>query len=201
MLAIDFVFYTLGEPKTLNTILANQRPKVTIVDKKTTPPTPLRTVTKDTPDQILLQGELESGVVFSYHLRGGPPFPDTPTPPFIWRIYGETGEIEVSGSSCLLNVGYSPDLQVRLHDHKSGKVEVISTPDNEFFAALPVASRNMGRVYDGYAELKGIKSTVGGTVEALVDFKEALKRHVLIDEALKKWDGGQQGWTLPSRSR
>lgn len=58
--------------------------------------------------------------------------------------------------------------------------------------------RNIGRVYDGYAEQKGIKPKEDNHVEALVEFEQALKRHVLINSAMKKWDAGQQGWSLPS---
>jgi hypothetical protein len=98
----------------------------------------------------------------------------------------------------MLNVGYMPGEKIIVHDHETGEVEEVSFPDSEFFADIPGMGRNIGRVYDGYAEMKGIKPKEDNHVAALVDFEEALKRHVLIDTALKRWDDGEQGWSLPS---
>jgi hypothetical protein len=213
------VFYTLGDPKWFNSVLANQRPNVNIVDSSTNPPKILRNVLKDAPDQVLLQAQLESGTVLSLHLRGGPPMPSssspqpvtnnstttaesndvlTQTPQFIWRIYGEIGEIEVSGSGILLNVhyGYLPNSKILLHDHKTGKTEQITIPPDESFDNLPMIARNVGRLYERYAEVKGVKPVDNPTEDGLVSFEEALKRHDLIDTMLKRWDDKEEGWSL-----
>ena len=54
----------------------------------------------------------------------------TQTPQFVWRIYGEVGEVEVTASGVLLSTtyGYLPDLKILLHDHKSGKTDKIKKP-------------------------------------------------------------------------
>jgi predicted dehydrogenase len=160
------------------------------VDKSTDPPTVLRRVPKDTPDQILLQAQLDSGVVLSFHVRGGLPMAGAETPAFVWRIYGEIGEIEVTGSSMLLNVGYAPGQKILLHDHRSQKTEEINIPVDNNIDSLPVPARNIGRVYEKYAEIRGKKSAEP-TENALVSFDEALKRHELIAEMLRRWDEGQ----------
>jgi hypothetical protein len=122
----------------------------------------------------------------------------TQTPQFVWRIYGEVGEVEVTASGVLLSTsyGYLPDLKILLHDHKSGKTEKINLEPDEFFDTLPAAARNIGRVYEKYAEVTGVKSVDHPTEDGLVSFGEAMKRHDLIDTMLKRWDDKQQGWTM-----
>ena len=122
----------------------------------------------------------------------------TQTPQFVWRIYGEVGEVEVTGSGVLLNAGYGylPDLKILLHDHKTGKTEKIDLEPDEYVDALPIMARNIGRVYERYAEVKGVKSVNHSTEDGLVNFEDAVKRHNLIDTMLKRWDNKQEGWTL-----
>lgn len=75
------MFPALGELKAYNAILGNLRPTFPVSknDGKT------ETIPKDTHDQIIIHGFLESRVMLSYHMRGGPPFKDSPG--FLWRIY------------------------------------------------------------------------------------------------------------------
>ena len=130
--------------------------------------------------------------LLSFTLRGGLAFPGTPA--FNWRIYGEKGEIEVIGEGIFYNVGVKST--VRLHNAETGDVEEIDIAENEkqFNEGLGLPAQNIGRVYEGYVELKGVKSAGdSGYKERLVTFEDAYQRHVFIDEGFRRWDAGQQG--------
>jgi predicted dehydrogenase len=175
------VLYTLGELKQYSSIIANQRPETRIVDRNTN--TLVETVIKDTPDQFLLQGTLESGALLSYHLRGGKPLPAGPQ--FLWRIYGEKGEIEVTASGALLNVGYG-DEQILLHDQLTGKVEAVEVEKDQW-EELPPQAKNIARLYEAFQK---------GEVEGVTDFEDIVKRHALIEDMYQHWDSGDQGRSL-----
>lgn len=139
---------------------------------------------KDTPDQVLVQGTLTSGAVLSFHIRGGSAFPSAPK--FQWRIYGEKGEIEITATGALLNVGYD-DEKILLHDQISGEVETVEVEKDEW-DELPRPARNIGRLYETYWKGEG-----GSDV---VDFEGAVKRHALIEDLYEHWDKGEQGRQL-----
>jgi predicted dehydrogenase len=174
--------YTLGELKSYSSILANQRPQTNIIDRKTN--TVVDTVTKDTPDQVLIQGTLTSGAVLSFHIRGGKPFPSAPQ--FQWRIYGEKGEIEVTATGALLNVGYDNE-KILLHDQISGEVETVEVEKDEW-DELPRAARNIGRLYEAFRK--------GESDGGVADFEGVVKRHALIEDLYEHWDKGDQGREL-----
>lgn len=174
--------YSLGEIDTAQSLLKTQIPEVKIIDGWDTK-NYVETVTKNTPDQILLQATLKTGAVLSIHLQGGHPPPFDPK--FLWRIYGEKGDIEVSGDSSMLNVR-TEGSKIRFHDRESGKVEDIVL-DKDPLGDLPVPARNIGRIYEEY---------VSGDENFLVTFEEAFQRHVLIGKMLKHWDDKDQGWRL-----
>lgn len=106
-------------------------------------------------------------------------------PRFLWRIYGDKGEIDVSASGMLLNSGYD-DSKVSLHDHETGKVEEIPVEKDEW-DELPLYARNIGRLYEAFRL---------GDKTKLPTVEEAYQRHVLIDKMLKHWDDGDQGWKV-----
>jgi predicted dehydrogenase len=129
---------------------------------------------------VLVQGFLDTGAVLSVHVRGGKAFPSKPQ--FLWRIYGEKGEIEVTASGMLLNVGYD-DAQILLHDQSTGAIETVEV-DKDEVDELPLMARNIARVYEAFRK---------GEVKGVVDFEEAVKRHALLDEMYQHWDSGDQG--------
>jgi predicted dehydrogenase len=181
LIAIDYVLYTLGELQQYSSFIANQRPNTRIIDRKTN--TLVETVLKDTPDQFMIQGTLTSGALLSFHLRGGKPFP--PGPQFLWRIYGEKGEIEVTASGALLNVGYD-DTKVLLHDQLTGQVETIEIAKDEW-DDLPLQAKNIARLYEAFRK---------GESEGVVDFESTVRRHALIEDIYEHWDSGNQGRSL-----
>ncbi|EON69207.1 hypothetical protein W97_08466 [Coniosporium apollinis CBS 100218] len=174
---MDFVLYALGELKSYSSIYGNQRPKVQLIDKGTGKI--VETFTKDAPDQVLVQGHLESGALLSFHLRGGKPFAGEPS--ILWRVYGEKGEIQVTGSSAMLNIG-APDTTVKIHNFESGDVETLEVGKDDF-SSLPQPAQNIARCYEAFAD---------GEKENIVDFKAAALRHALIEEMDERERSGHQ---------
>jgi predicted dehydrogenase len=173
--------YTLGEINTAQSLLANQFPKVEIIDGWETKKV-VGTAGKDTPDQIHLQATLKTGAILSFQIQGGPPPPFDPK--FLWRIYGEKGNIAVDAESLMLNV--RDVIKIRLHDVESDTIEVIEVAKNEL-DNLPQQAKNIGRLYEAYAK---------EDKDFLVTFEEAFQRHVLIEKMLEHWDNGNQGWQM-----
>jgi predicted dehydrogenase len=176
--AIDYILYTLGELKQYSTILGNQRPETRIINRATN--TIVKTVIKDSPDQVLLQGILQSGTILSVHIRGGQAFASKPK--FLWRIYGEKGEIEITASGGGLNVGYD-DEQILIDDLTTGKLETVVVEKDEW-DELPMQAVNVARLYEAFRK---------GETDGVVTFEEAVRRHELIDEMYEHWDLGDQG--------
>jgi hypothetical protein len=132
----------------------------------------------NTPEHVLIQGELQGDIPFSFHIRGGPQFKGTPA--FDWRIYYQRGEVRVSGDNQLwLGSGLKVevfdfvtqtvkevDLQKFLHDNNKDDVAA-----RDGFEA-PVD--NVARLYEAFAK---------GDTEKYLDFKQSLKWAEYIQEA------------------
>jgi len=136
---------------------------------------------RTTPDQIMLQGTLQSGAVLSIHQRGGTPFKDTPG--LLWRIYGQTGEIQVTAAGSFLQVGY-PGMEIRVYDFTSDSVEVVEWSVDEAAKNLPGPAQNVARLYEAFAD---------GRTQDYADWGEALKRHKLLDELYKSSEESRMG--------
>jgi len=167
---LDSVFYTLGElkPGTYHPMLGNLRPKMHRTNEDGSLTEEL--YDKNTPDQILLQGRLERhpAAVFSFHLRAGDKFINTPGS--IWKIYGTKGELVVEFLSAGPQIGAAQSM--RFSNSTTGKVEEISVDEGgKEWTDLPTQGQNIGRLYEAYA---------GG--QPYGDFELALKRHELLDE-------------------
>lgn len=173
----------MGEIDTVQSLLANQVHEVKVIDGWETK-NYVETITKDTPDHILIQAKLENGPVLSMNVRAGRPAPFEPK--FLWRIYGTRGEIDIGADGMLLNVKTS-GITIRIYDHESQKVEEVPV-DKDGFEDLPGQAQNIGRVYEAFA--------TGDENKVLVTFEDAFKRHVLIQKMLEHWDEGDQGWKL-----
>jgi hypothetical protein len=136
---------------------------------------PTESFQKDAADHILLQGRLAStNAVFSFHLRPGAAFPGTPQ--FVFRVYGEDGEIEMAVAKGHVSIG-GDDQTVRVWDSRTNEVQVVDVEmdgDDDALAGLPEVAQNIGRLYDAFYEQKG-----EGTYP---DFAHAVKRHELLDQ-------------------
>lgn len=182
--AFDALLHALGELEQFNSIMAVQRKAIDIVDRET------NTIVekgrpKNTFDQIAVQGFLPPNntvnPVLSYHLRGGKPFPSSQKP-LLWRVYGSKGEIEVTASNVMLNVG-SDDVELWVYENGKDAAEKVELNHDEFLAGLPLPGRNIGKLYELFA---------GKDEGAYPTFEDAVRRHRLIDEMEKRADNGTQ---------
>jgi predicted dehydrogenase len=82
--SIDALCFCLGEFKELSGIVANQRQQVKIVETG-------ETIRMTSPDQVLLNGVLQSGAVVSVHLKGG----IANGTGFLFEIHGTEGDLAI----------------------------------------------------------------------------------------------------------
>jgi len=161
----------LGEFKTFTSLVSNQRKTVTVLDSDN------KVIQKDwkktVPDQVYVQGELESGAVLGINVRGGPLFKGAPG--LEWHIVGEKGEIRILGPSCHLQItGVS---SIELYDFEKDtveKLEPIAGAPMEDWSPVP---RNVGRQYEAIA---------AGSTDLSCSFEGAVERHKFIDEIYKQ---------------
>jgi predicted dehydrogenase len=190
-LAINYIMASLGPISTFHSILANQRPKVDMVNEKSEDPKKIvETVNKDTPDQLLLQGKLESGAVISYHLRGGDAFPGQPA--LTWEIYGEKGVIVITHFVSVLDI-VSKGCSIKMQIFGEKDAQTLELPEDEM-SSLKGPSENVGRIYEAVAA--GKKGGDGG----YPDWEMGFERHELIEEMWKRSDGSEPFGTAVQKS-
>ncbi|KAF2730100.1 NAD-P-binding protein [Polyplosphaeria fusca] len=172
MHSLESIQYVLGDITDFHPLLAISYPESTV---KNAAGETVGTMKRTAHDQIMLQGSLGQGAVFSYHLRGGPAFNNADG--CFWRIYGEKGEIQITGGDSYLHIS-DDNVKINVFDHASGETETVAV-DKDAFSELPIFSRNVARLYDGFADGKGEQDGVLGW-----DF--ALKRHQFVDKVYEK---------------
>jgi predicted dehydrogenase len=123
------------------------------------------------PDQVSTRGLLESGAHLSFYLRRGPAFKGTL--PLDWRIYGEKGELRMSGTSTAYSA-FNAEVKLELEDYEKDAVEEVSY--GKIFEDLPVPARNVGAVYEAYAK---------DDKEHYADGARGLEIHQTLDEIAK----------------
>lgn len=116
----------------------------------------------------MIQGTLNSGAVLSATIRGGAPFRGSPG--LEWSIYGEKGEIKISGPSAFIEIVGTTSVQ--LHDFATDEVVELKLKNGTFAEMYPI-NRNLARVYEAIA---------AGDKTLLCDFEGAVKRHHFIEE-------------------
>jgi predicted dehydrogenase len=89
---LDAFNLVLGEFTSLSATLATRRTSVVVQETQ-------KTIPQTSPDQVIVQGTLESGAVASVHYRGGANFAEKGSHDFFWEIEGEAGIITAKGSS------------------------------------------------------------------------------------------------------
>jgi predicted dehydrogenase len=178
---IETVMSTLGELKSFSSILDIKVPTADLTDKPPSDPSRkvVRTVKRETHDQVLLQGHLESGAVLSYHLHGGKAI--GPGEGLDWRILGDRGELSVTASGTWLQCGY-PDSKIRLFDNRADTIEQVPIPEDEW-NSLPIPAQNVARLYEAFAD---------GRKGEFPDWNAAVRRHKLIDEIYARERTGNQ---------
>ncbi|KAK7177584.1 oxidoreductase family protein [Paraphaeosphaeria sporulosa] len=159
-----------GEPASVSTQLKTTWPRVSILDGD-------KTVESDVPktadDFAGLQGVLSSGVKYMYSFRGGDAFEEGEG--LVWDIIGDKGQIRLTGSSIMLNLG-AEDYKIRLKDYATGNIEVVEPYEK---MDLPLAAQNIGRLYENFADGK-----------AYPNFSDAVQRHRFMDAVFASAETG-----------
>jgi predicted dehydrogenase len=172
--ALEGIQVVLGPLKEYNPLFAVQFPTVQLTDHAGAPTT---TVTRTSHDHFFLNGKFDSGAVLSYSLRGGPAFDGTSGA--FWRIYGDKGAIQVTGADSYLQIA-DGNVTIKLFEYgKEGLEEVHLDKDEWSGDEYSLYSKNMARLYEGFADGKG-------TAEGVLGWEDALKRHALVEELYKK---------------
>ncbi|OAP58283.1 hypothetical protein AYL99_07373 [Fonsecaea erecta] len=178
--ALDSILFAIGElkPGTYQALAVNLRPRMPIkraADGTLSP----ELYDKDTPDQILLQGQFDRSppAVLSFHLRGGARFPDAPGS--TWEIFGTKAILVVTFASAGPQMAKA--LTFRRYDLATKAVEdIVVDEGGDEWTSLPNQGQNIGRLYEAYAAGAGY-----------ADFDLAVKRHELLDEFWASMEGRQ----------
>ncbi|KAI6869618.1 hypothetical protein KC338_g2467 [Hortaea werneckii] len=179
---IDAVHSVLGEFETFQSHTQVQRPGQEILNRSDGTRT---SKVSDVPDLVSIHGTLATqhpyvapgaSLVVNFHYE--PPFPGTT--PLVWTITGEKGQIRLSAESgSLIQTNASGPMTLQVYMFDSGKVEDISWGWEDWQTALPHRARNIGKLYEIYAENKTAEYGVA-------DFDAAVKRHQEMDALLWK---------------
>jgi predicted dehydrogenase len=173
---LDPVFYALGPVKDLSAQLQTRWPDVKLIN---TDGSFDRTVKRETPDHVNIHGTVgASAAPLSVSMRMGKAFPNTPT--LTWHILGTKGEMRITASTMLNNA--LPGQKIEVFDHESGSVEVVDFESGEHVEELPIFAKNVGALYDLYANRRTRE-------EGVVGFEEAVKLHRVIDGVEKSSEG------------
>ena len=173
---LDTLTASLGEITTSHTILKNKRPTIALTDNAFNVIDPAHA--NSTPEHILIQGELEGEVPFSFNVRGGQQFKGTPA--FDWRIYCQRGEIRIFGDQMLWVSG---GIKFQVYDFAANKVEDVDLDqflkdngkdDIAVRYGLQAPVDNIARLYEAF---------VRGETGKYVDFKRGLHWAEFIQDA------------------
>lgn len=169
----DCVLYVLGEMSSFRSQLSLQRPEVGIVGGEGKI---VKTIISDVPDHLVLQGKLLShaDAPLSVTFRRGQPFKDGPG--LTWYINGEYGEIRLTSPSAGLQAN-DTQVSIEIDDFKTDKVERVQVEGR--FMDLPIPARNVAANYEAFAN---------GKPYQVADFRHAMMRHRMIDEAFTSSD-------------
>jgi len=195
----DTITQAVGQLSSYSVVLDTKREKTLLRNKPFTyvqesesdePVKIVGEVQRTSHDQIAIQGHLENGAVFSLHMRGGQPFPNTPG--LDWRVYGEKGEIRVTAPSANLHFG-GPGHKIQVHNHASNSVEDVEIPKDVWDEKeLPWTARAPARVYEAFAD---------GKEDQYGTWDDALQRHRLVEEMYARSQDGSTERTAQYTSR
>ncbi|KAI3332229.1 oxidoreductase [Xylariaceae sp. AK1471] len=127
---------------------------------------------KTSPDQMAVQGVLESDAVASISVRKSTA--DVDGVSFRWIISGDKGELEVLVHQSSWQFG-EPKRTLKLKIGKNETQNVDFLANDEFELKVPFPGTNVARQYHAFAK---------GNTETTATFKSALKTHQLLDRIL-----------------
>lgn len=161
-----------GELEAFSSIMGIDHPTVEIIDPAQGGKI-IESVKKDTPDNILLQGRFDSGVLMTYQIRAGKAFPGEPG--CRWLINGDKGAIQLTSPRGCFGIDHV-GIEIKYWREGEEEAETVTLHEDEL-SGLEQPAQNVGRLYDAYAK---------GKTESYADWKVALKRHKFIDELFRR---------------
>ncbi|KAH6140635.1 hypothetical protein HBI64_026100 [Parastagonospora nodorum] len=153
----DTVLSVVGEldSSTIHAKAQLQRPSVRIRDTSTDKI--VETITSDVPDLLSIHGALTPTslaapkATLCVGFRRGQPFPGTP--PLVWTINCERGEIRlVSPSGTALQANAGDDVSIQIHRFDTDNVENVRWTWKEPQQALPLMARSVSECLYAFAE-------------------------------------------------
>ncbi|SPO05380.1 related to dehydrogenases and related proteins [Cephalotrichum gorgonifer] len=130
---------------------------------------------KTAPDDIFVQGILESGALASINFfKSETPVSDKRS--FVWRITGTEGEIELASPEMVWQIG-NPAARITIRVGKSGEPQEVEldSQDPAISAGVPFMGQNTALVYDAYAK---------GDTSRYATFEQATQTHRLLQKIL-----------------
>lgn len=177
---IDTLRYCLGEFAEISAMLATRFPEPTIIETG-------EKIKKTSPDQVLVNGTLQSGAVAAVHLRNG-----------TFRASGMLFEINGTEGDLILSSPDSDGIQFansalrgaqRKNGESSGLVE-LHVPASYTWIPSSVPSGPPFNVAQGYA--KFARTILEGKTEIAPDFEVAMGMHRVIDAIQRASDEGRR---------
>lgn len=162
--ALDALAFLLGDFREVSATLAARRPEVRLVEDGAMIPV-------TSPDQVAIQGTLESGAVASVFYRGGVSRGDN----LRWEINGSEGDLVVSSANGNIQVA---DLKLEGGRGEERTVHEIAIPPRYSALAAGVPAGLPSNVGQLYAQLA--KDIREGT-RLTPDFAHAAARHRLLE--------------------
>ncbi|KAE8451058.1 hypothetical protein EG329_004730 [Mollisiaceae sp. DMI_Dod_QoI] len=177
---LDSFVHVLGDFKSLKSSLRTDYPTTDIVDASGAIIT--KNHPKTSPDNIQLQGTLESGasVSIAYYTFPGPAIDGTG---IRWMITGTEGQIEITTPEMQWQMG-PPGTVLKVRLGREKEVEVV---DFENVVGEEQAVKKMN--FPGVNTARLYQAFVDGKMEVFPDFKDAVKTHRLLD-----WIRREAGW-------
>jgi predicted dehydrogenase len=176
--SIDALCYCLGEFKELSSVVANQRQRVKIVETG-------EMIEMTAPDQVLINGVLQSGAVASLHLKGGTANGTV----FLFEVHGTKGTLSIVP----VEAHRATYIQVSEFTVRGAQADkpLADLPIPESYRWVPPAVPaglpfNVAQLFVRMAE--AIRE--GKSVSP--DFDVAFKRHQLLDAIQKASDTGSR---------
>jgi predicted dehydrogenase len=158
---IDYMATAIGEPATVSAEMRTTWPTIDLVDGDKVLESG---IVKTADDYVSLHGTTVNGTTYVYNMRGGDAF--TPEEGFIWDIIGDKGQIRVTCSTIMANLG-AEDYRIRVKDNATGKIRDIELDSS---LDVPLAAQNVGKLYESYA-----------AGDSMCTFEDAVQRHKFLD--------------------
>jgi len=160
---IDSLCFALGELADVSAATAISRPRVLVRQTG-------ETITSSSPDQIVVCGALETGAIFSFHMRAG-----SGNPSFLWEIQGEDAVLRVTSKGQLM---WRP-LKLEMWDPSHRRWDTIAPAESASTVGDPLESDSPARfvasAYEAFA------SDIRTGSRRSVSFTDALSRRETIE--------------------